>query len=249
MTALIRDVNVSHTHTQHKFWMRVCVCWLLPPHWLQWCQIFSKCRWWTVIICQLHHPERLLSSHCPQTLRLWTSFSPPAILHALSVVRCVANLRHKSLWHTMYGVENLCVCLCMRHKCSPFLLADWRECLWGFALFRCASHWQLQFMCARLPACLPSSATLETDGPWHLPFGRFSLWKMSSSSNPTCLSVCVHARVHLCVYLRDGSSLSLHAGGQALQLTEQWSQAVWAAGTDKLECVHMCILYEFILGR
>lgn len=43
-------------------------------------------------------------------------------------------------------------------------------------------------VCVCVCARLPSSAVLETDGPWHLPFERFSLWKMSSSSDPTCVS-------------------------------------------------------------
>ena len=161
---------------------------------------------------------------------------------------------HVCIWD--FGVC-VCVCICAWHKCGglPCYQIDMSVCeallfsdvphtgSWSLCVCDCVCLCVCLCLCVRacLPACLPSSALLETDGPWHLPFGRFSLWKMSSSSDPTCMCVCVC--VCVCVWKRgrEGASLNLFPWGQALQLTEQWSQAVWAAGTEELVCLCVCV--------
>lgn len=142
-------------------------------HHLQWSGvrlwIFCICRWCTVIICQLHqcHPE-LSSHHASLVVRCWPFSFPfyhpqsmPSSLRvpvfpAMVLCVCVTKLWWVSVTYRVctWDFGCWCVCSCVWRKCRPFLLVDWHECLWGFALFRCASRWQLEFVCACLPACL-----------------------------------------------------------------------------------------------
>lgn len=115
-------------------------------------------------------------------------------------------------------------------------------------LFSDVPHTGSWSLCVCACACLPSSASLETDGPWHLPFGRFSLWKMSSSSDPTCVCVCVclwerdREMVHPSICLPEVKICSwLNNGHKLFEQPGQTNLCVCA-------CVCVWVLYEYILG-
>lgn len=97
-------------------------------------------------------------------------------------------------------------------------------------------------VCVCAWACLPSSASTETDGPWHLPFGRFSLWKMSSSLDPTCMCVCICVNEgeiwHIWILLPEVKLCSwLNNGSKQFEQPRQRNLA---------SVVYMCVLHVYI---
>lgn len=167
------------------------------------------CRWWPVNICQPHpyHP------YPPTMPHWWLAYAPmfppppalPAILPQGSTVPA-------NVWWVCVTCH-VCICGLGRvctHACVYALVRDTSAALSCYPidmsvcealLFSDVPHTGSWSLCVCACAWLPSSVLLETDGPWHLPFGRFSLWKMSSSSDPTC--VCLYACVCACFRVRE----------------------------------------------